>query len=127
MIVEIFEISFDAYAKRMAGVPGEEVLLSAAKLATDLIVATYGEETLVYIGLIPPTLLSDEAYIWMLTTEAGHRHPILLARYARGFIDTALTKYRALYGHCFEPKSAHWLRYLGAEFHTETQFKIRRG
>lgn len=127
MNVEIYQISFTEFEKLSAGMDGRDVLLSAAKLASEIIIGKYGDEILAYIGLVPPTLLSDQAYVWMLTTSAGESHPILLARYGAGVIQTALLKYRVLYGHCFTAKSQHWLRYMGAEFTSETQFQFRRG
>jgi hypothetical protein len=126
MNVEIYQISFEQYAQMTEGMEGREILLSAAKLASEIIIGKFGDEILAYIGLVPPTLVSDQAYMWMLTTSAGEAHPILLARYGAGVVDTALAKYRVLFGHCFEPKSAYWLRYMGAEFTSETQFEFRR-
>lgn len=125
--VEIYQISFEQYESMTADLSGREVLLSAAKLASEIIVGMYGDEVLAFIGLVPPTLLSDQAYVWMLTTAEGEAHPILLARYGNGFIRTALAKYRVLFGHCFSEKSARWLRHMGAEFISETQFEFRRG
>ena len=125
--IEIYQISFEQFARMTEGTPGREVLLSAAKLASEIIIGMYGDEVLAYIGLVPPTLLADRAYIWMLTTESGEAHPLLIARYGEKFILTALCKYRVLFGHCFSEKSARWLRYMGAEFVSDTQFEFRRG
>jgi hypothetical protein len=125
--VEIYQISFEQYARMIDGLPGRDVLLSAAKLANEIIIGMYDGKVLAYIGLVPPSLLADQSYIWMYTTEVGEAHPLLLARYGRDVIETVLCKYRAVYGHCFSPKSARWLKSLGAEFDSETQFTIRRG
>lgn len=122
--VEIYQVSFDQFVKLRGD--ASDVELSAAKLASEIITGIYNGEVLGFVGLVPPTLLSDEAYIWMITTEAGEQHPILLARYGTGLIQTALLKYRELFGHCFNARSARWLKYLGAEFTSETQFVIRR-
>jgi len=93
--VEIYQISFEQYAQMTEGMEGREILLSAAKLASEIIIGKYGEEILAFIGLVPPHILSDQAYVWMLTTVEGEAHPILLARYGKGVIDTALAKYRS--------------------------------
>jgi len=125
--VEIYQISFEQYAQMTEGMEGREILLSAAKLASEIIIGKYGEEILAFIGLVPPHILSDQAYVWMLTTVEGEAHPILLARYGKGVIDTALAKYRVLFGHCFTARSKYRLTYMGAEFVSETQFEFRRG
>lgn len=126
MNAEIYQLSFDQFAKLNEGCENYHVALSAARLASERIVMMYGDEILCYVGLIPPTLLSDEAYIWMNTTEAGFAHPKILARYGKKTIETFLLKYPMIWGHCFSEKSARWLRSFGAEFTSETVFEIRR-
>jgi hypothetical protein len=124
---EIYQVSFSQFDAMIGDCAGKEIILSAAKLASDIIVGMYGEVPVAYIGLVPPTLLADEAFVWMITTEEGNRRPILLARYGKKTIATILLKFPKLYGFCFNPKSAKWLKSLGAEFTSETKFEIRRG
>lgn len=124
---EIYQVSFGQFDQMIGDCPGKEIILSAAKLATDIIVGMYGEVPVAYIGLVPPTLFSDEAFVWMITTDEGAKHPLILARYGKKTIGTFLLKYKKLYGFCFSEKSAKWLKSLGAEFVSETKFEIRRG
>jgi hypothetical protein len=66
-------------------------------------------------GVIPPSFLSDHAYLWLLNLPV--RHPILLARYSRRVIATLHERWPNLYGHCrLGSSSFRWLLWLGAEF-----------
>lgn len=69
-------------------------------------------------GLIPRTLLSQQAYLWLLTTDVCAEHKFLLVRYSQLFVEQALKTYTTLTGHVdagnFSAK--RWLKWLGAEF-----------
>lgn len=69
-------------------------------------------------GLIPPTLLSEQAYIWLHTTEVAEQHTFLLVRHSQRLIADMLKEYSALVGHCQveDPRAQRWLKWLGAEF-----------
>lgn len=69
-------------------------------------------------GLIPPTLLSDQAYLWLITTEAAAEHEFVLVRQSQIEIKKMLTKYPRIVGHCeaTSPRSIRWLKWLGAVF-----------
>lgn len=93
--------------------------------------AGYVDDTLVACwGIIPPSFLAEEAYLWMLDLPV--RHPIILARYSREVISTLLERWSAIHGHCLAETedSCRWLRWLGAEFGTPEKgfvpFTIRR-
>lgn len=83
-------------------------------------------------GLVPQTLLSNQAYLWLITTEIAAMHKFLLVRYSQMFIEKALMVYPVITGHVtagnFSTK--RWLRWLGAEFgHSDGKrltFKIVR-
>lgn len=126
MNAEIYEVSFEQFTSMISEHPYRKIVLSAAKLCSEILVGMYAGKPLIYLGISPPTLLADECYAWMVVTDEGAVHPFILARYARGVRDTILLKYTRIYGDCFEEKSARWLRSLGAEFTSATQFEIRR-
>ena len=69
-------------------------------------------------GLIPPSLLSTQAYLWMHSTEAIRDHRFLLVRHSQRVIEEALTHYDKIVGHCRvgAEDSMRWIRWLGAEF-----------
>lgn len=82
-------------------------------------------------GLIPPTLLSDSAYLWLLTTEIVAEHKFLLVRHSQRYIEEALKVFPTIVGDVLvgnEP-AQRWLKWLGAEFeqpvHGRIPFAIR--
>ncbi len=69
-------------------------------------------------GLIPPSLMSDKAYLWLLTTDQVKGHEFLFVRHSQIFLESMLRRYPTIYGHCDvrQEKSIRWLRWLGARF-----------
>lgn len=66
-------------------------------------------------GVIPPSFLSEDAYLWLWNLPV--RHPLLLARYSRKVIATLHERWPNLHGHCHLGSSSfRWLLWLGAEF-----------
>lgn len=122
MNVEIYQID----EVRFGEMVDSPEAISAAKLSSDIIVAMFDSQPLCFIGLIPQTMVSESAYVWMITTEAGAEHKLIIARHAREFLNRLYTKYSTLFGHCFELKSENWLRSLGAEFTAANVFELRR-
>ena len=69
-------------------------------------------------GVVPPTLMSDQAYLWLYTTEALAEHKFIFVRHSQRVIERLLDEYRALVGHVLvgNDLAFRWLRWLGAEF-----------
>ena len=69
-------------------------------------------------GLVPQTLLSNQAYLWLITTDIALEHKFLLVRYSQLFIEGALKHYSIITGHCEAGNysARRWLKWLGAEF-----------
>ena len=69
-------------------------------------------------GLVPPTLLSDRAYLWLHTTEAAAEHEFILVRRSQIEVKKMLEAYPRIVGQCLigETRSIRWLKWLGAEF-----------
>lgn len=69
-------------------------------------------------GLIPPTLLSDAAYIWLLTTDIVAENKFLFIRHSQRWVESALETYPRLIGDCMvgNDQAVRWLKWLGAEF-----------
>lgn len=69
-------------------------------------------------GLVPPTLLSDSAYLWMITLEVPEGAEFLLVRHSQIEIRKMLKMYPLIVGHCEigAERSIRWLRWLGAKF-----------
>jgi len=62
----------------------------------------------------------------MITTKAGEEHKFILARHCQKLAETILAKYPKIFGYCYSPESARWLKRLGAEFTSTTEFEIWR-
>lgn len=69
-------------------------------------------------GIIPPTLLSDRAYLWLYTTEHLAEHPFVFIRYSQRVVEEALREFPLIVGHTKigATKSIRWLRWLGAVY-----------
>ena len=84
-------------------------------------------------GVIPPTLLSNQAYLWLYTTDVIKEHSFLLVRHSQRVIDELLDQYPNIVGHALvgSDKSIRWLKWLGAKFGppmgTGIPFRITRG
>lgn len=83
-------------------------------------------------GLIPPTLMSDRAYLWLLTTDIVAEHKFLFVRYSQRYVEQMLEIYPCLYGEVLVTNlpARKWLKWLGAEFGAESKgvmpFVIKR-
>lgn len=69
-------------------------------------------------GLVPPTIMSNQAYIWLYTTEVADEHTFILVRYSQHMIEKMLEEFEALTGHCKagDDRAIRWMKWLGAEF-----------
>lgn len=69
-------------------------------------------------GLIPPTLLSSTAYLWLLVGEPVDRHKFVFVRHSQIEIRRMLDIYPTIVGHCDvrHKRSMQWLKWLGAKF-----------
>lgn len=82
-------------------------------------------------GLIPPTFLSNQAYLWMWAPEPI-KHQLVFIRRSQIQVAKMLERYERIVGHCQTKakSSQRWLRWLGAEFDTPDggvmAFTIRR-
>lgn len=83
-------------------------------------------------GLCPPTLLSDQAYIWLLTTDEIEEHKFLFIRHSQMMMEKMLDVYPVIIGEVEinNFRARQWLRWLGAKFITRKNgtisFEIRK-
>ena len=68
-------------------------------------------------GLIPPSFLSTQAYLWMWAPEPI-KHQFVFVRRSQLQIEKMLERYDSIVGHCKcnAYSAQRWLRWLGAEF-----------
>lgn len=69
-------------------------------------------------GLIPPTLMSDRAYLWLHVTPALIGNEFAFVRHSQVVIEEMLKDYPIIKGHTFalNISAIRWLRWLGAKF-----------
>src|SRR5262249_4403955 len=83
-------------------------------------------------GLAPPTLLSDNAYLWLYVTDQVRDHEFLFIRHSQLAVKEMLKTYETLVGVTKKnnTKAIRWLKWLGAEFEYSTgdivSFTIRK-
>ena len=83
-------------------------------------------------GLIPPTLLSDQAYLWLFTTPALAGHEFIFIRRSQIEVRAMLEEFPIIVGwtNVGWAQTIRWLRLLGAEFEeplgTRLPFIIRK-
>lgn len=83
-------------------------------------------------GLIRETLLSDSAYLWLLTTDLVKGNEFLFVRHSQRVVEAMLLTYPSLHGDCAigDEKAMKWLKLLGATFGSHgtksIPFTIRR-
>ncbi len=101
-----------------------EVMLQAARVSRPLFAGMYIDSLLCFVGLIPPTLMSDNAYIWCYVTREVAKHRVAFARHAKRLIAELRQTYPVIYGHCFDERSCAWLESLGAVKTSDVTFEI---
>ena len=69
-------------------------------------------------GLIPPSLISNQAYLWMHATDAVKDHTFLFVRHSQRMVERMLLHYETIVGHCVisAKDSIRWVKWLGGEF-----------
>lgn len=112
---KLVAINQDELEALAAPLPGIDLpaTLRLGRFSDPVFAGWFVGELMCLVGFAPRTTLSDSAYLWMFTTEAGRTHPLLLARWGRRLVGMALQRYPRLFGHC-TPGSERWLRSLGA-------------
>lgn len=78
-------------------------------------------------GLIPATVFSTEAYLWMIHTKLCEQHPIPFIRWSRKVIDEALDLFPSIVGlvHYDNASGQRWLEWLGAKIEYDVSWKHR--
>lgn len=76
-----------------------------------------GEVVCVY-GVIPPSLASDTAYLWLYTTPALDGNEFVFVRHSQRAVQELLKIYPRIVGHATvgAHRSLRWLKWLGAAF-----------
>lgn len=97
---------------------GDELLRKCVYRSTDVRYGFVNGECACVWGLIPPTLLSNSAYLWLLTTDLVEQHKFLFVRHSQRWMEEALLTYPVIIGDLAsdDPIARRWLEWLGAKF-----------
>jgi hypothetical protein len=89
-------------------------IVRASGLSDPILRGDYDGHLLVVLGFIPPTILSDDTYLWMYSAPVVRQYPMVVGRWGYRVVAAAFHRYTRIVGHC-NRDSAHWLRRMGAE------------
>lgn len=69
-------------------------------------------------GLVPPTVLSDKAYLWLYASQAVDEYKFLFVRYSQRVVEALRESYPVIYGVCDvgNHRAIRWMKWLGARF-----------
>lgn len=114
---EAFDLIYPEYLAMLPSIQQETMHRSMANSSRVQVYSSDGK-ILCFWGLIPPTLLSDCAYLWLYTTENMQEHVFSLVRHSQRAVEEMLQDYPIIVGHGVigATKSLRWLRWLGARF-----------
>lgn len=95
-------------------------------LSTSCWLGSIDGETVCAWGLIPPSILSQRAYIWLITTDKVEEHQFTFVRQSQIWIGYMLNTYPTLCGHAEigNKRGIRWLKWLGARFGQPDNGKI---
>lgn len=95
-----------------------KALESCTAFASHLWVGYINDRPVCSWGLVPPTLLSDKAYLWLYATPAVDDHKFMFVRHSQLVMEEMRTHYPSIYGVCEADnrRAIRWLKWLGAKF-----------
>ncbi len=95
-----------------------EILQNCLMLSSSIWVGMLDGELVCVWGLAPPTIMSDQAYLWLYTTENLKSHEFLFVRHSQRAVEEMLESFPRIVGHTVAgaEKTIRWLRWLGAKF-----------
>lgn len=87
-------------------------------ISNELWAGTVDDKLVCLWGLAPPTLLSEEAYIWLWTSEVVDEHKFLFVRASQRWVEQALERYPVLVGYTESAnhRAIQWITWLGGRY-----------
>lgn len=107
------------YRSPVRDVPGaERTLKHCLCISEEVFVGKIDDKLVCVWGLIPPTILSESAYLWLLCTDTVSDHTFVFARRSQIVMGELRKRYTLIVGNCVasDTKAIRWLKWLGAEF-----------
>lgn len=91
---------------------------ACTSMAAYLWIGYLGDKPVCAWGLVPPTYLADQAYLWLYTTPAVDEYKFQFVRHSQLVMEEMRALYPSIYGvtKANEYRSIRWLKWLGAKF-----------
>ena len=95
-----------------------ELIDQCQNLSFDIYSGTADGRLVCAWGIIPPSLLSSQVYLWLYTTKDIKNHQFFFVRHSQRIVEVLLEEYEAIVGHVSKDAkdSKRWLKWLGATF-----------
>lgn len=108
----------DLIIQMNGGVIDHGVLNACTPAGSDLWVGYVDDTPVCAWGLVPPSILSDRAYIWLYASPLVDEYKFLFVRQSQRVMEELRQYYPHLYGVCNvnNARAIRWLQWLGAEF-----------
>lgn len=92
--------------------------LACAKFSSELYVGMVDGKAVCIWGLMPPTIVSDQAYLWLHVLDTLQGYEFIFIRRSQLVVQGMLQSYPTIVGHCQigNHKAQRWLKWLGAKF-----------
>ena len=124
MKVEISDADFGDVQRAIARSHLKDVASAGLKMEYCVLMSQYvwagkvNGEIACAFGVIPPSLLSDQAYLWSLATDVVDEHQFVFIRHSQRMIEMIHEEFALIVGHV-DPQNSRarkWLKWLGATF-----------
>lgn len=104
----------------------EEIMHQCCMISTKVWSGVVDGEVIAIWGVVPPTLLSSQAYLWLYHTEKIKDHQFVFIRRSQIAIKELLEEFDTIIGHVLvgNDDSIRWLKWLGARFLEPDGMKI---
>lgn len=119
MSVAIQRVNPAEAARLVGGVAYTKDQINRHLLATTHIEAGFIDGKFVAVwGVIPPTMVSDQAYIWVYTTMDLVGHEFVFIRNSQRMVEKFLKEFSTIVGvtEIDNKRAVRWLKWLGAEY-----------
>lgn len=114
---ETWDLIFAEHLSMLSSID-QDTMHRALKNSSYIWLGLDGDLVLGLWGLIPPTILSDRAYLWLYTTAHLKGHEFMFIRHSQRAVEEMLECFPLIVGNTLPTnhQAIRWLKWLGAEF-----------
>lgn len=97
----------------------KEALLKSYEKSTGKLTLWYQGQVVAMFGIVPESLLSNRAMVWLLTTDTIYKMKISFAKLSLRVLSLMLSRYGLVYNFvdARNEQCLNWLRWLGANIY----------